>query len=395
MVVLGVGPVTPEHFAAAASTETLRLRVATVADVPTLERWDRAPHVIVGVTDDPAAQTAFEGIDWREEIEASSPVSFYLIAEALIEGSSSPIGAMQVADPSLEPSHYWGDVEENLRVVDIWIGEVDAVNRGWGARMMRQVVAACFAEPDVRAILIDPLASNVAAQRFYERLGFVPGRAPRLRRSRLPRASPHATGVSSSHEKLVRLPRSAAWEIPVIASELAVRSHELVSNTPTVVRRESSSRLPGVRRARRHRAWRSRHCDRRPRERPHRQRSRPASAPAALAPVCSCPPVVVSCVAAPPPSPPETPSSAPSAAPAPRAPAVKPAPYRGFGAASPPLRPMTRRGSEGHLAHAGASGMNPGHEAVVLRRQRSPALHAVGRSTPGRRAGVRGVRLQS
>ena len=161
---------TPEHFAAAASTDVLRLRAASVADVPTLERWDRAPHVIAGVTDDESAKSAFEGIDWRDEIETSSDVSFYLIAEALPEGR--PIGALQVADPALEPTHYWGEIEPGLRAIDIWIGEPDAVGAGWGTRMMRQVIAACFAQPEVRGIVIDPLTSNTAAQRFYQRLGF-------------------------------------------------------------------------------------------------------------------------------------------------------------------------------------------------------------------------------
>jgi len=37
---------------------------------------------------------------------------------------------------------------------------------------MRLVIARCFADPAVTAILIDPLAENLRARRFYERLGF-------------------------------------------------------------------------------------------------------------------------------------------------------------------------------------------------------------------------------
>ena len=37
---------------------------------------------------------------------------------------------------------------------------------------MRLALARCFAEPAVTAVLIDPLANNIAAHRFYERLGF-------------------------------------------------------------------------------------------------------------------------------------------------------------------------------------------------------------------------------
>ena len=38
--------------------------------------------------------------------------------------------------------------------------------------MMRQALARCFAPVDVEAVLIDPLASNVDAIRFYRRMGF-------------------------------------------------------------------------------------------------------------------------------------------------------------------------------------------------------------------------------
>ncbi len=38
--------------------------------------------------------------------------------------------------------------------------------------MMQLALARCFSNPLVTAVLIDPLASNTRAQRFYERFGF-------------------------------------------------------------------------------------------------------------------------------------------------------------------------------------------------------------------------------
>jgi aminoglycoside 6'-N-acetyltransferase len=38
--------------------------------------------------------------------------------------------------------------------------------------MMQLAIARCFSDSAVTAILIDPLASNTRAHRFYERLGF-------------------------------------------------------------------------------------------------------------------------------------------------------------------------------------------------------------------------------
>jgi len=152
------------------SPDTVTLRRAEPEDAELLALWDRAPHVIACVTDDPAAEVAFEGAVWAEEIATSSDVSFYLIAEV----NGRPIGAMQVIDPHLEPTHYWGEIEPGLRAVDIWIGEVDALARGYGTQMMTRALDMCFADPAVTAVVIDPLNSNPDAHRFYQRLGFVP-----------------------------------------------------------------------------------------------------------------------------------------------------------------------------------------------------------------------------
>ena len=38
--------------------------------------------------------------------------------------------------------------------------------------MMRIALAECFADPRVTGIVIDPLASNERAHRFYRRMGF-------------------------------------------------------------------------------------------------------------------------------------------------------------------------------------------------------------------------------
>jgi RimJ/RimL family protein N-acetyltransferase len=73
-----------------------------------------------------------------------------------------PIGFVQIIDPAREESHYWGDCEPNLRAIDIWIGEADCLNKGYGTQMMRLAIERCFADPSVTAILIDPLASNTA-----------------------------------------------------------------------------------------------------------------------------------------------------------------------------------------------------------------------------------------
>lgn len=148
--------------------EQVSLREATVQDALLLHQWDLDPDVIAATTSAPEAEVAFGGLDWHEELAATSQVSYYLIAE--VDGRA--IGAMQICDPHLEPTHYWGDIRPNLRAVDIWIGEPNDRGHGYGAEMMRLAHERCFADPAVEAIVIDPLLTNTRAIRFYERLGY-------------------------------------------------------------------------------------------------------------------------------------------------------------------------------------------------------------------------------
>lgn len=138
----------------------IQLRPATIADLDLLRHWDEQPHVLESdPNDDWEWETELlRHPDWREQLVA--------------ELDGRPIGFVQIIDPAREETHYWGDVPDNLRAIDIWIGEMEDTGKGYGSEMMRLALRRCFANPVVEAVLIDPLASNTAAHRFYERLGF-------------------------------------------------------------------------------------------------------------------------------------------------------------------------------------------------------------------------------
>jgi aminoglycoside 6'-N-acetyltransferase len=141
---------------------SISLRPAGISDVPLLMRWDEEPHVI---DSDPNDEW-----DWETELARTPDWRQQLI----IESEGHPIGVIQIIDPAREDTHYWGDVPLGLRAIDIWIGEASRLGKGNGAQAMRLALEMCFAEPEVEAVLIDPLETNTRAIQFYERLGFSP-----------------------------------------------------------------------------------------------------------------------------------------------------------------------------------------------------------------------------
>ncbi len=136
------------------------LREATIEDLQTLKYWDEQPHVKESGQDD----------DWNWEVELLKKHSWreFLVAEL----NGTPIGFIQIIDPAPEETHYWGEIADGYRAIDIWIGELTNIGKGYGRAMMHQALERCFRNAEVHSVLIDPLSSNVRAIRFYERLGF-------------------------------------------------------------------------------------------------------------------------------------------------------------------------------------------------------------------------------
>ena len=139
---------------------TITFRDATIDDLELLIHWDQQPHVKASDPD----------TDWEWEYEL--PRKFPWREQLIFELDGRPLGILQIIDPYEEETHYWGEVEPNLRAIDIWIGEAEHLGKGYGTEMMRQAINRCFEDEKVSKILIDPLEINVKAHRFYQRLGF-------------------------------------------------------------------------------------------------------------------------------------------------------------------------------------------------------------------------------
>ncbi|HSF95608.1 MAG TPA: GNAT family N-acetyltransferase [Thermohalobaculum sp.] len=144
----------------------MRLRPAGPEDLALLRHWDEQPHL-----QEIAGDPEFNDWDWENQLGRSVPWREMLIAVDDADGDR-PIGFVQIIDPAREESHYWGEVPQNLRAIDIWIGEASDIGKGHGRRMMGLAIERCFADPAVTAILIDPMVENIRAHRFYEAMGF-------------------------------------------------------------------------------------------------------------------------------------------------------------------------------------------------------------------------------
>ena len=145
------------------SVSDVALRLAATSDVVTLERWDQAEHVRAVSGDD-------EPWDWRHELDVPWQEVW------MCEVNGRPIGVVVVLDAADEPSNYWGDgsgaVSPGTFAIDIWIGEREAIGRGYGTVMMKHAINRAFEIHGAHTILIDPLATNTRAIDFYRSLGF-------------------------------------------------------------------------------------------------------------------------------------------------------------------------------------------------------------------------------
>ncbi|WP_281991353.1 GNAT family N-acetyltransferase [Aquimarina aggregata] len=142
------------------TNEQVNLRIATNKDLELVKYWDQQQHVIDSDPDD--------DWDWEYELNRFPDWRAQFIAE--INGRA--IGFIQIIDPKKEDSQYWGDVPDNQRAIDIWIGEQEDLGKGYGTQMMKLAIDYCFNNDNVNTILIDPLVSNTKAIRFYEKIGF-------------------------------------------------------------------------------------------------------------------------------------------------------------------------------------------------------------------------------
>lgn len=138
----------------------MQLREATIDDLDILQWWHQQSHIV----------DAGPGHDYKWERELKRKPEWR--QQLLAINEDNPVGFVQIYDPYEEDTGRWDNVSRKLRAIDVWIGEAQHLNKGYGTKIMLQAMQIAFADKDVHALLVDPLISNKKAQRFYARLGF-------------------------------------------------------------------------------------------------------------------------------------------------------------------------------------------------------------------------------
>jgi aminoglycoside 6'-N-acetyltransferase len=133
---------------------------ATPDDIPLLARWLERDHV-----------RRWWG-DPDEELAEIARIFGDPSMEALIVSHDGrPFAHQQSWDPSCWTDYPLQDQPPGTRGIDQFIGDVDMLGQGHGARFIRAFALRLFAEGAPR-VVIDPDPENHAAIRAYEKAGF-------------------------------------------------------------------------------------------------------------------------------------------------------------------------------------------------------------------------------
>jgi aminoglycoside 6'-N-acetyltransferase len=135
-------------------------RPMTAADLPSVRRWLRTPHVAQW-WGDPDQQFALLSGDFDHPS----------MNQFIVELDTYPFAYLQCYDPTAWPNHGFGAVPDGTRGIDQFIGEADMIDRGYGSALIRAFVDGLFRAGSPR-VVTDPSPANTRAIRAYGKAGF-------------------------------------------------------------------------------------------------------------------------------------------------------------------------------------------------------------------------------
>ncbi len=139
----------------------VRLRAVEPEDADALWRWSNDPEVMRWLVNGYPTSLAYQ----RKRVERREPNSYERVTfmiDRLSDGRTIGVVVLRDATPEM------GRAE-----IDIYIGERDCWNGGYGTETMRMICRYGFDKMRLHSIELTVVAEHVAAHHVYEKVGFV------------------------------------------------------------------------------------------------------------------------------------------------------------------------------------------------------------------------------
>lgn len=139
--------------------------------IPLWEQWIELPHV--------KDVWFIEGYEPSSNILNKIEGNGYVFPYAILI-DSKPIGYIQSCDLFAcknlcpEPGGLFTNESSGTWCMDLFIGDPDYLDRGFGTEIVKRFCDKLFTENQAKLILIDPAEDNKRAIRCYEKAGFKP-----------------------------------------------------------------------------------------------------------------------------------------------------------------------------------------------------------------------------
>lgn len=143
----------------------------TRGDYPLISSWLRQPHVQRWWCDDPAPE-AVEA-EYGGVIDGTEPAQVFIAHRC-----GRPVGLVQCFALAAYPQYAgeiarWTDVPPQAWSLDYFLGDPDALQRGWGTELVGQLTESIWSHTREAAAVIVPVhADNRASWRVLERNGY-------------------------------------------------------------------------------------------------------------------------------------------------------------------------------------------------------------------------------
>ena len=136
------------------------LRPMTGEDTDNIIRWRNTDFVRRNfIYQEPFTRQGHE--TWTRDMISTGKAVQFIICE---KGTDRPVGSVYLRDI---------DRKHNKAEYGIFIGEEDALCRGYGTRAAQLMLAYAFEELKLHKVMLRVLAENARAKRSYEKAGFV------------------------------------------------------------------------------------------------------------------------------------------------------------------------------------------------------------------------------